>query len=84
MIIIYSKDKCTNCDSAKAFCVTHNLSYIEKKITADELANGNTTVTKEHLLEIAPMARTVPVILVDEQIFYSVDKFKNFITTTCL
>ena len=56
--IIWTKDNCSFCTSAKALLEANNIEYEEKHI-----GNG---YTKEQLLEVVPNARTVPQIFIDE------------------
>jgi len=56
-IIIFTKDNCPYCDSAKSFLQQKGLDYVTFKIGED--------IERDKFLELYPMARTVPWIMVD-------------------
>lgn len=58
--IVWSKDQCPYCEQAKGLLTINGIEFEEKKI-----GHGYTT---EQLLEVAPTARTVPQIFIDEQL----------------
>ena len=57
MFTIYSKEKCQQCDSAKLLCQMKSIEYEVKMLGVD--------FDKEGLLEIAPKARSFPVVFRD-------------------
>ncbi len=60
MITIYSKDNCPWCDRAKELLTNKNESYNEIKIGRD--------ITRDEFMEQFPNVRTVPYILVNEEV----------------
>lgn len=56
-IEIYSKDNCTFCEQAKNLLHKKGHHYIEYKL--------GTNVTREHVIDKFPEARTFPIIVVD-------------------
>lgn len=58
MFTIYSKEKCSQCDSAKLLCTMKGVKFEVKILDKD--------FTREQLLEIAPRARSFPVIFYTE------------------
>jgi glutaredoxin len=58
--VIWSKYHCPYCDQAKALLEQQGIKYEERKI-----GDG---FTKEELLQAVPNARTVPQILIDNQL----------------
>lgn len=71
--IIWSKHRCTFCDQAKILLKSRGIAFEERKI-----GNG---WTKEELLEAVPSARTVPQIIINDQLIGGFaelqDYFKN-------
>lgn len=59
-VIVWSKYHCAFCDQAKALLSQKGIPYEERKI-----GDG---WTKEELLEAIPTARTVPQIIIDDQL----------------
>ena len=57
MINVYSKPNCRFCDQAKALLQIHNLEYNELCVGVD--------ITREQLIELMPLAKSVPQIEVD-------------------
>ena len=54
MLVIYSKDNCQQCDSAKLLCQMKGVDYIVKTLDID--------YTRDDLMHISPKARSFPVI----------------------
>ena len=54
MLVIYSKDNCQQCDSAKLLCQMKGVEYAVKTLDID--------YTREQLMHISPKARSFPVI----------------------
>ena len=57
-IEMYSKKNCSYCYSARKILSENNIEFTEYKLTED--------FTREQLLEKVPLAKTYPVILVDD------------------
>lgn len=57
--IIWSKNNCHYCDSAKKLLELKGIAYEERKIGID--------YTKEQLLEAVPHAKTVPQIFINDE-----------------
>ena len=57
-IEMYSKKNCSYCSSARKILSENNIEFTEYKLTED--------FTREQLLEKVPLAKTYPVILVDD------------------
>lgn len=58
-VIVWSKDNCPNCESAKKLLKLKGVDYEERNITSGKW-------TKEDLLNVAPSARSVPQIFFGE------------------
>ena len=58
-IVVFTKDQCPNCVSAKNLLKSKNLEYIEKNVQEAEFFN--------ELLTLYPDARQLPQIFIDEQ-----------------
>ena len=56
MLVIYSKDNCQQCDSAKLLCQMKGVDYVVKTLDID--------YTRDKLMHISPKARSFPVIAV--------------------
>lgn len=56
-VVLYSKDNCSQCNTAKTILGTKGIVYEEKKLGED--------FTREHLMEMFPSARSFPVVVVD-------------------
>ena len=56
-VVVYSKDNCAYCVSAKSLLIAKNIPYIERKLNED--------FTREWLLENYSAAKSFPVIVVD-------------------
>lgn len=54
MLVIYSKDNCQQCDSAKLLCQMKGVEYTVKTLDVD--------YTRDKLMHISPKARSFPVI----------------------
>jgi glutaredoxin 3 len=57
--VIYTKENCTWCVAAKEFLKNQRTSYEEIKIGED--------ITRDELLEKYPEAKTVPIIVIDNE-----------------
>lgn len=69
--IVYSKDVCPYCVQAKRLLELREIPYEERLLGRD--------YTKEELLEIAPNARTVPQIFIDEKRIGGFTELKNYL-----
>jgi glutaredoxin 3 len=67
--VIWSKYHCPYCDQAKALLTQRGIEFVEHKI-----GDG---YTKEDLLEVAPTARTVPQIFLDEELIGGFTELKK-------
>lgn len=56
-VVIYTKDNCGYCNSAKALLKSRNIPFKELALNVD--------FTRETLLETFPSARTFPVVVID-------------------
>ena len=56
MLIIYSKEKCQQCDAAKLLCQMKGVEFEVKKLDVD--------YTRDKLVHISPKARSFPVVTV--------------------
>ena len=56
MLVIYSKEKCQQCDSAKLLCQMKGVDYVVKTLDVD--------YTRDELMHISPNARSFPIITV--------------------
>jgi len=56
-VVIYTKENCNYCTSAKTFLKSKGISYQERALGLD--------FTRETLLEMFPSATTFPVVVVD-------------------
>lgn len=59
-VVVWSKPLCPNCDRAKALLTAKSIAYEERTI-----GDG---WTKEQLQEVAPAARSVPQVFIDDQL----------------
>jgi glutaredoxin 3 len=67
--VIWSKYHCPYCDQAKALLTQRGIEFVEHKI-----GDG---YTKEDLLEVAPTARTVPQIFLNEELIGGFTELKK-------
>lgn len=67
---IWSKEICPYCIQAKKLLEFKGVEYQEKKIGAD--------YTKEDLLEEIPTARSVPQIIIDDQVIGGYTELKKY------
>jgi glutaredoxin len=72
--IVWSKYHCTFCDQAKALLNQRGIAFEERKI-----GDG---YTKEELLEAIPTARTVPQIIINDQLIGGFTELKKYIEET--
>ncbi len=72
--IVWSKYHCPYCDQAKALLKSKGISFEERKI-----GDG---WTKEELLESIPTARTVPQIIINDNLIGGFTELKKYIEST--
>ena len=58
--IVWSKNACPFCDQAKKLLKSKGIEFEERNVSKDW--------TKEQLLEVVPMARTLPQIFLDDKL----------------
>ena len=73
MLVIYSKDNCQQCDSAKLLCKMKGVEFETKQLGID--------FSKEDLLEIAPRVRSFPAILIDGKYIGGLAELKEVLAT---
>ena len=73
-VTIYTRDLCGYCDAAKNLLRTMNVRFDEAKIGTD--------VTREELLEVAPKAKTVPQIVINQKLIGGYDDLCAYIENT--
>ena len=71
--IVWSKDHCPFCDQAKALLQMKSIEFEERKI-------DGVNWTKEQLLEAVPTARTVPQIILDDELVGGFTELKKKLT----
>jgi len=71
--IVWSKDHCPFCDQAKALLKMKSIEFEERKI-------DGVNWTKEQLLEAVPTARTVPQIILDDELVGGFTELKKKLT----
>lgn len=74
-VIVWSKNPCPYCDQAKALLKSRNIEFEERNITT-----GNWT--KENLLEAVPTARTVPQIIINNQVVGGFTELRRYLEET--
>lgn len=70
-VTIWSKPACQYCDMAKSLLKSKGIDFEEKKI-----GEG---YTRDDLLAVVPMARTVPQIFIDNQLIGGYQELKSYI-----
>ena len=60
-VVVWSKDACGYCEQAKQLLKIKGIEFEERNITRG-------TWSKDQLLEAVPNARTLPQILIDEEV----------------
>jgi glutaredoxin len=69
-MVIYSKDNCPWCDRAKELMTNRNQTYTEFKIGRD--------ITREEFMEKFPNVRTVPYIIINEEVTGGYDTLLSY------
>jgi glutaredoxin 3 len=70
MIIVWSKPMCPQCQQAKALLKSKGTEYEERVIGEGW--------SKEQLLEVAPAARSVPQIVIDEKVIGGYNELRKY------
>lgn len=73
MLVIYSKENCQQCDSAKLLCQMKGVEFETKQLGVD--------YNKLDLLEIAPKARSFPVVFYGELLIGGLVELKEILAT---
>jgi glutaredoxin len=73
-VIVWSKYHCTYCDQAKSLLESRGIKYEERKI-----GDG---YTKEELLEAIPTARTVPQIIINNELIGGFTELRAYLENT--
>ena len=83
MLVIYSKDNCQQCDSAKLLCQMKGVDYVVKTLDID--------YTRGELMHVSPKARSFPIIAVKvkydgvemEEYIGGLTELKEVLATKC-
>ena len=73
-VVVYTRDLCGYCDSAKELLTRMRVPFDEAKIGTD--------ITREELLEVAPGAKTVPQIVIQHKVIGGYDDLCAYIENT--
>jgi len=73
-VVVYSKTNCPYCVMAKQLLKKSNIEFTEKLIGVD--------VTREQLMEVAPNARTVPQIVINNQVIGGYNELISYMENT--
>ena len=68
-VIVWSKEQCAQCVQAKNLLDAKGIAYEERKL--------GEKWTKEQLLEVAPDARTLPQIFIDDELVGGVNDLRS-------
>jgi len=69
--VVWSKNQCPYCEQAKALLKMKGIAFEERNI--------QTNFTKEQLLEAVPTARTVPQIIMDDQLIGGFTQLQEYL-----
>lgn len=69
--VVWSKNQCPYCEQAKALLKLKGIAFEERNIQTD--------FTKEQLLEAVPTARTVPQIIMDDQLIGGFTQLQEYL-----
>ena len=72
--IVWSKDGCPYCVQAKSLLESRNIEYEERNINQDW--------TREQLLEAVPTARTLPQIIINNNLVGGFTELRRYIEET--
>ena len=73
-VIVWSKEQCPHCVQAKQLLTSKGIQFEERKIGENW--------TREQLLEAIPNARTVPQIIINEQLIGGFTELRTHFATT--
>lgn len=73
-VIVWSKEQCPHCVQAKQLLTSKNIQFEERKIGEEW--------TREQLLEAIPNARTVPQIVINEQLIGGFTELRTHLAAT--
>lgn len=73
-VIVYSKPNCPYCVRAKHLLQNYGIPFVEKVVGVD--------TTREELLEAAPNARTVPQIIINDEVIGGYEQLSKYIEET--
>jgi glutaredoxin 3 len=73
-IIIYTKDNCPYCVSAKQLLETYGKEYIETKVGVD--------IRRDDFISLFPNVKTVPHIIINGEQIGGFDKLTEWLNTT--
>lgn len=73
-VIVWSKPNCPWCSKAKELLDAYYISYEERKLGEEW--------SKEDLLEMVPNAKTVPQILVDNNLIGGYNELERYLNTS--
>ena len=69
MYMVYTKSNCPNCVKAKTLLSNKGFEYVEQIIGVD--------ITREHVIEMFPNIKTVPIILKSDNLIGGYDDLKK-------
>lgn len=69
-VVVWSKDNCPNCDSAKKLLKLKGVDFEERNMSSGKW-------TKDDLINAVPTARTVPQIFFDEECIGGYNELKE-------
>lgn len=73
-VVVWSKDSCGYCEQAKQLLKIKGIEYEERNITRG-------TWSKDQLLEAVPNARTLPQIVIDEEVVGGYTELRQRLTS---
>ena len=73
-VVVLSKPQCPYCDMARALLDKMGIDYTTRTLGKD--------LTREELLEIAPQARTMPQIIINNQVIGGYNQLNTYIENT--
>lgn len=71
MLTLYTKENCPSCDQAKTLLTQKGIEFRTLKLGAD--------ITREELLAKIPTARTMPQIMLGDQVIGGVNELKKML-----
>jgi glutaredoxin len=70
-VIVWSKNNCQYCDKAKLLLKLNNIDYEERNIEKDW--------SKEQLLNAAPLARTLPQVVINDKLIGGFTELQKYL-----